>query len=163
MYQVVLYAARWQWNVIMHANIMLPSTLVSNKLNVPFFSTLFQWDFKIVTDIDKFGWIVKMVQFLRQNVKINVSKLVQVKSNRFCTVPSLFMLGFHKDSIPTAIFHHRLFTSGPPLRGNSTPNQRLVCFVMFVWFPKMINTLFEKKSMHLQVIFPEKLKNALKF
>ena len=33
-----------QWNVIVYANIMLPMTLVSDKLNVPFFSTLLQWD-----------------------------------------------------------------------------------------------------------------------
>ena len=33
-----------QWNVIMYANVTLPLTLVSNKLNVPFFSALFQYD-----------------------------------------------------------------------------------------------------------------------
>ena len=33
-----------QWNVIMYADVTLPLTLVSNKLNVPFFSMLFQWD-----------------------------------------------------------------------------------------------------------------------
>ena len=35
-----------QWNIIslIYANVMLPLTLVSNKLNVQFFSTLFQWD-----------------------------------------------------------------------------------------------------------------------
>ena len=32
-----------QWNVIMYANVTLPLTLVPNKLNAPFFSTLFQW------------------------------------------------------------------------------------------------------------------------
>ena len=35
-----------QWNIMIHANITLPLTLLSNKLNVPFFSTLFQWDKK---------------------------------------------------------------------------------------------------------------------
>ena len=38
-----------QWNVIIYANVTLPLTLVSNKLDVPFFSTLFQWENKIVT------------------------------------------------------------------------------------------------------------------
>ena len=33
-----------EWNVIMYLNVKLPLTLVSNKLNVLFFSTLFQWD-----------------------------------------------------------------------------------------------------------------------
>ena len=32
-----------QWNVIMYANVTFPLTLVSSKLNAPFFSTLFQW------------------------------------------------------------------------------------------------------------------------
>ena len=34
----------WKWNVIMYANVTLPLTLVSNKLNVQFFSVLFQWE-----------------------------------------------------------------------------------------------------------------------
>ena len=34
----------WKWNVIMYANVTLPLALVSNKLNVPFFSVLFQWE-----------------------------------------------------------------------------------------------------------------------
>ena len=34
----------WKWNVIMYANVTLPLTLVSNKLNVHFFSVLFQWE-----------------------------------------------------------------------------------------------------------------------
>ena len=29
----------------MYTNVMLPLTLVSNKLNVTFFTTLFQWDY----------------------------------------------------------------------------------------------------------------------
>ena len=33
-----------QWNVIMYANVTLPLTLVSNKLNIPFVSNLFQWN-----------------------------------------------------------------------------------------------------------------------
>ena len=33
----------------MYAKVTLPLTLVSNELNVPFFSTLFQWDEKDVT------------------------------------------------------------------------------------------------------------------
>ena len=37
-----------EWNVILYANVTLPLSLVSNKLNLPFFSTLFQW-IKIVT------------------------------------------------------------------------------------------------------------------
>ena len=34
----------WKWNVIMYANVTLPLTLDSNKLNVQFFSVLFQWE-----------------------------------------------------------------------------------------------------------------------
>ena len=34
----------WKWNVIMYANVTVSLTLVSNKLNVPFFSVLFQWE-----------------------------------------------------------------------------------------------------------------------
>ena len=33
----------WKWNVIMYANVTVSLTLVSNKLKVPFFSVLFQW------------------------------------------------------------------------------------------------------------------------
>ena len=37
----------WKWNVIMYANVTVSLTLVSqvsNKLNVPFFSVLLQWE-----------------------------------------------------------------------------------------------------------------------
>ena len=37
-----------QWNAIIYANVTLPLTLVSNKLNVPFFSTLLN-EIEIVT------------------------------------------------------------------------------------------------------------------
>ena len=42
--KLLLYYMLVQWNVIMYADVTFPLTLVSNKLNVPFFSTLFQWD-----------------------------------------------------------------------------------------------------------------------
>ena len=34
----------WKWNVTMYANVTVYLTLLSNKLNVPFFSVLFQWE-----------------------------------------------------------------------------------------------------------------------
>ena len=34
----------WKWNVIMYSNVTVSLTLVSNKLNIPFFSVLFQWE-----------------------------------------------------------------------------------------------------------------------
>ena len=34
----------WKWNVIIYANVTVSLTMVSNKLNVPFFSVLFQWE-----------------------------------------------------------------------------------------------------------------------
>ena len=44
-YHVRIYSyTLWKWNVIMYANVTLPLTLVSNKLNVQFFSVLFQWE-----------------------------------------------------------------------------------------------------------------------
>ena len=43
-YQLTIHLICWYSDVIMCANVTLPVTLVSNKMNVPFFSTLFQWD-----------------------------------------------------------------------------------------------------------------------
>ena len=42
--QLERFNTLWKWNVIMYANVTLPLTLVSNKLNVQFFSVLFQWE-----------------------------------------------------------------------------------------------------------------------
>ena len=83
-----------EWNVLMYVNVTLPLTLVSNKLNVPFFTTIFQRD--------KYCYCFS-VHFLTKLCQ-NCQKILEIISCKILTrtnipVPSVILVLLHHNVV----------------------------------------------------------------